>query len=446
LPFWRENGNATGARVATPFFQKTNQNQKNNSPTMRYPGLTWSQYGMSLLALTGIGTVWRYNVSLLVCNTGGIIRSEVSEKRVVAMEPPATPSSSSSTIIHAANQSLSGSISRSDMRPASLAAQDTADDLLVQQGDFVYLRGDWDGSPVVLEDYKLVFFTSAKVGCTVWKQLFRRIVGLKDWKAEATGKLLPWNPELNGLKYLYDYNRETASHMMTSPEYTRAIFVREPKERLVSAYLDKGVTNSYFMQSKCCFYKGDCTQVASKYFSSKVLCRLPLAVCCVLPKRSIDRLMKLVSPHSTMCLTVYPLTFICCIQLENSLDGFFQIMQTCEDAHWRPQSRRMEPKYWPYINFVGHMETVEADAARLLKQVGAWDPYGSSGWGKHGNLSIFGTKAGGAGRKHATHAKDRMRAHFTPELEQQVESYYSSDYANLVLNVTRIPIFDAASR
>jgi len=231
---------------------------------MRYPGLTWSQYGMSLLALTGIGTVWRYNVSLLVCNTGGIIRSEVSEKRVVAMEPPATPSSSSSsTIIHAANQSLSGSISRSDMRPASLAAQDNADDLLVQQGDFVYLRGDWDGSPVVLEDYKLVFFTSAKVGCTVWKQLFRRIVGLKDWKAEATGKLLPWNPELNGLKYLYDYNRETASHMMTSPEYTRAIFVREPKERLVSAYLDKGVTNSYFMQSKCC-----------------AACRVLCAVCC----------------------------------------------------------------------------------------------------------------------------------------------------------------------
>jgi vacuolar-type H+-ATPase subunit H len=53
-------------------------------------------------------------------------------------------------------------------------------DELVQQGDFIYRRGDWDGSPVVLEEYKLIFFTSAKVECTVWKQLFRRIMGKRD--------------------------------------------------------------------------------------------------------------------------------------------------------------------------------------------------------------------------------------------------------------------------
>jgi hypothetical protein len=260
--------------------------------------------------------------------------------------------------------------------------------LLVQQGDSIYQRGDWDGSPVVVEQYKLIFFTSAKVGCTVWKQLFRRIMGLEDWRAEATKKLLPWNPNINGLKYLYDYDRETASRMMTSPEYTRAIFVREPKERLLSAYLDKGVGNSWFMYNKCCPSDWDCTEAAKE-----------------------------------------------------SLSTFFNLIQWCENNHWSSQSRRMQDKYWPYINFVGNMETVAGDAERLLRQVGAWEEVGKSGWGKAGNMSIFGTKAGGEGRIHATNARERLRVHYTPELEKKVELYYASDYANSVMNLTRMQIY-----
>jgi hypothetical protein len=37
------------------------------------------------------------------------------------------------------------------------------DDLLVQFGDSVYIPGDWDGAPIVMEESKLVFFTIAKV-------------------------------------------------------------------------------------------------------------------------------------------------------------------------------------------------------------------------------------------------------------------------------------------
>jgi hypothetical protein len=260
--------------------------------------------------------------------------------------------------------------------------------LLVHQGDSIYQRGNWDGSPVVLEEYNLIFFTSAKVGCTVWKQLFRRIMGLEDWRAEATKRLLPWNPEINGLKYLYDYDRETASRMMTSPEYTRAIFVREPKERLLSAYLDKGVANSWFMYNKCCPSTWNCTEAAKE-----------------------------------------------------SLSSFFDLIQWCKNNHWSPQSRRMQDKYWPYINFVGNMESVAADTERLLRQVGAWDQFGMSGWGEGGNMSIFGTKAGGVGRIHATNARDRLRVHYTPELEKKVDLYYASDYANSFMNLTRMQIY-----
>ena len=262
--------------------------------------------------------------------------------------------------------------------------------LLVRNGDFIYRRRDWDGSPIVMEDYRLVFFTAAKVGCTVWKQLFRRMMGYTDWAKQGGQDLLPWNPATNGLYHLYNYNRTVASRIMTDPSWTRAIFVREPKERLVSAYLDKAVRNSKFTQRRCC--------------------------------RGGDE--------------------ECYRKVKDSLRGFFDAIQTCDDSHWRPQSRRMEGKYWPYINFVGHLETVSDDARILLLKIGAWDAYGSTGWGKHGNESIFGSSAGGSGRRHATNAKQKLKTYLTPELERLVEDYYANDYAHPVLNLTRKSIFD----
>jgi hypothetical protein len=346
-----------------------------------------------ILAIMGAIAVWKNNAALMVCTS---IQQQGSVRESVPHHLDMDAKLSAKKVEHVTPFAVNNSTKYMKTTEDALMIHSGSkvNDKLVQQGDFVYLRGDWDGSPVVLEKYKLIFFTSAKVGCTVWKQLFRRIMGEKNWRAEATKKLLPWNPDINGLKYLYDYDRETASHMMTSPEYTRAIFVREPKERLLSAYLDKGVSNPAYVQQKCCPYTGTCSQVA------KV-----------------------------------------------SLSNFLDMMQTCEDAHWRPQNRRMEAKYWPYINFVGRMETVADDAKRLLTSVGAWDEFGKSGWGQHGNVSIFGTKAGGAGRKHATHARERLRKYYnTPTLERNVDFYYASDYANPVLNFTEHHLYDSEER
>jgi Sulfotransferase family len=262
------------------------------------------------------------------------------------------------------------------------------DELLVQYGDFVYLTGDWDGSPIILEEFKLIFFSSAKVGCTAWKQLFRRMMGLSDWKTEEYNKMLPWNPETNGLKYLYDYDRDTASEMMTSQEWTRAIFVRDPKERFLSAYMDKVMHNNNYLQEKCCDYTGSCVGKA-----------------------------------------------------RGSLLGFLNVVYFCDDAHWRPQNKRMEPKYWPYINFVGHMETLQEDAELLLKQIGAWEIYGKTGWGAKGDEFMFQAKAGGVGRHHATNAKTQLQSYMTPEIEAAVDEYYAEDYASSVMNLTKLDIF-----
>jgi hypothetical protein len=49
----------------------------------------------------------------------------------------------------------------------------------------------------------------------------------------------------------------------------------------------------------------------------------------------------------------------------------------------------MEHKYWPYITFVGHMETVYDDSRRFLEQIGASDEHGMSGWGENETESVF---------------------------------------------------------
>jgi hypothetical protein len=266
------------------------------------------------------------------------------------------------------------------------------DGLLVSSGDYIYTIGDWDSAPIVMEEYKLIFFSSAKVGCTVWKQLFRRMMKIHNWTAENTPNMIPWNPETNGLRYLYHYDRINASRMMTDPTWTRAIFIRDPKERLLSAYLDKVVNHASFIKQKCCPFLGDCATKAAE-----------------------------------------------------SLSSFFVLMQTCSNAHWTPQSRRMEAKYWPYINYIGRMENIEHDAQQLLQNIGAWDQFGATGWGINGTQSVFGLAAGDVGRTHATNASERRRLYFTAELEDQVEYYYRDDYVNPRFNFSRNRIFTSTT-
>ena len=172
--------------------------------------------------------------------------------------------------------------------------------------------------------------------------------------------------------------------------------MRDPKERLLSAYLEKG-NNTRYIQRKCC----------NKWF-----------------------------PSSVNCST----------QASQSLQGFFELIQTCKDEHFTPQYLRMEGKYWPKINFVGHMDTVAEDAETLLNRVGAWERFGKTGWGKNGNSSAFGTKAGDPGRKHAKDAKDKLLTYFTtPELERQVEQHYRGDYQNPIMNMTKMVIHSSSN-
>ena len=233
-------------------------------------------------------------------------------------------------------------------------------------------------SPIFLRFFTIS--TIPKVGCTVWKQLFRRMMGFKDWQSQDYSAMLPHNPHTNGLKYLYHYSLEEASEMMTSPEWTRAIMVRDPKMRFLSAMLDKSVSNDHIhIIHRCC------------------------------PDKS-------------------------CVEDAQSIPGFLHLVEKCDDQHWRGQHERVDSKYWPYMDFVGHVETAAQDAKTLLEKIGAWEEFGKSGWGKDGTQAIFGSTDAKSAGEHATHSQWKVWQWYTPESEKLVEKHYQADYMN--------PLFD----
>lgn len=266
---------------------------------------------------------------------------------------------------------------------------------LIQADDFIYADPEffWDASPIVIEPQEhrkgLVFFTTPKVGCTVFKQLFRRMIYEVDWKTQSDyndNKLLPHHPKFNGLTYLHDYTMEQANEIILSPNYTKAIFVRDPKERLLSAFLDKAISNNGIHVRKKCCPEGECVESAQ------------------------------------------------------TLDGFLDLIEWCQNSHWDAQSNRMESKFWKYIDFVGHIERASNDAKKLLQHIGAWDEFGKNGWGTYGNQSIF-ESSEDAG-SHATWAKWRMWQWYTPELERRVEKFFADDYAHPMLNLTLTRLYN----
>ena len=333
--------------------------------------------------------------------------------------------------------------------------------LLPQDG--IYQKGTWDKAPIVLEEYKLLFFTVPKVGCTAFKQLFRRMMGHADWKDHQyyTQPFLPHNPDRNGLKYLSQYPLEKANEMLTSDEWTRAIFVRDPQERVLSGYLDKaGHSQGSYLRMQCCK-------------------RLPSgsraweAINCSTGKQSYTE------PQAGETVTNTPI-----LPFEDFLS---LIVPKCTDPHWEPQNTRSKflclslfwaikkkiklnklmcflaiifsyallslsflrfycchfesivaPKYWERINFIGRFETVYEDTKRLLEKLGAWEEFGATGWtGKDGqDGAIFDPRQKA---QHGTKAQDitSKEEYLTHKARQLIVNYYISDYHSPVLNFQR---------
>ncbi|KAI2499658.1 sulfotransferase family [Fragilaria crotonensis] len=239
----------------------------------------------------------------------------------------------------------------------------------VEQDDRIF-NNMIDSSPIVIESHKLIFFPVPKVADTLWLMLLRRMMGIKEWKSLDLDLF-------DGLARLSDYSIEQATEMMNSPEYTRATFLRDPKDRFLSTFVDKVMSSDVSIKHSCC-------------------------------------------PEGNNCLLDY-----------QTMKGFANLIRTCEDKHWIPISSWIDRKFVPKLNFVGHLENAEVDARSLLEKVGAWESFGASGWGEHGNETIFATKdkLSDLTASDVSGSWDLMSKLLTPRIESTLELFYEVDYS-----------------
>jgi hypothetical protein len=250
---------------------------------------------------------------------------------------------------------------------------------VLKSSDTIYRRDDWDAAPIVVEKYKLIFFTLPHIAATKWKQSFRRMEQLDDWKDIGGPKGLPHDPEQNDLKYLYDFPLKEAEDMMTNPEWTKAIFVRSPKDRFLSIFYYMS-RNREHVDNRCC-------------------------------------------PHRPGCSSAL-----------DDMPSFIELMQTCFSIHWAPFSERFDERWWSHINFIGKIENIDIDSEKLLKKIGAWELIGENGWGGDGKEPIFIKD-----EKFAS-VHDSL-GRYSPKADKLLDAFYKADYENKYLNFTSKKVY-----
>lgn len=92
--------------------------------------------------------------------------------------------------------------------------------------------GPWD-RVYLFVDAQLAFCGVPKAGITRWLSFLRFTFGAKDYLSNPYYK-----EDIKGF-HLDEMRPSVVEEVLTSPNWTRAILIREPAERLLSAYLDK---------------------------------------------------------------------------------------------------------------------------------------------------------------------------------------------------------------
>ena len=174
---------------------------------------------------------------------------------------------------------------------------------------------------IVIEKLKFVFCFIPKISCTNWKRVL--------YSAENPGEQVFRNPHRNSLfSWLKDYNVNERKHILKS--YYKAMFVREPFERLASAYRDKveGVWLKRF----------------------------------VIPDITIEEIWK----EGTVPFSSFIRSVLSSDVITLKKHGYH-----IEDQHWRSYEQ-ICPCEVDY-DFIGHFENLAEEAPQLLKIIGVDD-------------------------------------------------------------------------
>ena len=176
---------------------------------------------------------------------------------------------------------------------------------VISQSEITLIKRALYTSPIVVPKYRFIFFWNEKSGCTYWNRVLQYIQGIKILFTEGNAH----HAYKNGLLHLESFKDSEVHKMIHDDSWLKVAFVREPRERLLSAYLDKGTDDSFM-----------------KYF---------------------------------------------CQQTVKSFSEFITLIRTCKNRHWESQVRL--PKYYYDRMSIGNMSDVSSFTENLLRRVGAWN-------------------------------------------------------------------------
>lgn len=248
----------------------------------------------------------------------------------------------------------------------------------------------------------LVFCGIPKCGITQWLQFLRFTLGAKDYQS------MPYFKEDARHFYLDTLAPNVRENMWNT--YTKAILIRNPAERLLSAYLEK-------IKS---------TKPAGKNS----------------PFGSNDTFAEFVDILSMTNITKYRNNTIC-----------YTGISWFTDPHWRPQAWSCGlSENMAKLDYVGTLDQAAHHTIAILEKVGLWESHG-----KHYRVSARGSKKGNAAMtwpppltnntdavgfqqvvtkeghdgltfQHSKGSKTKLDEYYTPELMRRVKELYWMDF------------------
>jgi len=230
-------------------------------------------------------------------------------------------------------------------------------------------------SPVIIEKHKLMWFLNPKAASVTTRTLLARMMNQQVNPGVTKYK------DLLNFKKLREYPVEKATEFLNSPEWTRVIILRDPKERILSAYLDK--EQNYHNGNKTTLLREACCNDDSMRWMED------------------------------------------CKNHKFNFSEFLNATKTCavDNRHWKSQYENIDD--WSVINFPINFKNLANDTEVMLRKLGnnVWQEFGATGYGINGTSAIFKENT-----HHATGAKTKIDTYYTPTIENTVEKRFSKDY------------------
>jgi hypothetical protein len=277
-----------------------------------------------------------------------------------------------------------------------------------QTSSLVPILGDFSHHLFFVPEAKLVFCGIPKVGMTEWIKFFRNVMGAKDYLS------LPHFKEDRKTFLMSTLDPSKAEELLNDPKWTKAVFFRDPFERLLSAYADKIVQHGYTQKI---FKIGDLSTPKPEW-----------------PVLTFAEFVDRIADNTTDHLCSNP----------NGLGA-------CTDPHWKPQVMTCGlDQLLPKFDFIASFDHISEHTKILLERVGLWEKYGrnfddgKNSKEKHlscrvptpkraANEMVWGFNqrgpSGAGNNVHATGSQARLSEFYTPELMAKVRGAYALDFA-----------------